>query len=86
VISRARAVPLDESVAVTVAAGYLIYSQELGRQVGGGETVLIHPGNVESWTRNGWVEQPGTDTGQTDVEIVETAETSEKPRRRARTK
>jgi hypothetical protein len=54
-ISRARAVDADEAVAVTVSAGFLIYSQELGRQVGAGEVVRVHPATLPGWVRNGWV-------------------------------
>lgn len=54
---------------VVVAPGRLIWDQLLKRQVSTGERVLIHPAQVDSWVRNGWVRFPDTaDAASPDAE------------------
>ena len=86
--SRARAVPPSEAVTCRVLAPHLIYDQTEQRQVGAGALVLVHPGAVAGWVRNGWCEIADEDpTGGEDDDEPAPAESVAKaptaPRRRA---
>lgn len=64
--SRARAVPPSEAVECRVLAPHLIYDQVERRHVGAGAIVLVHPGAVSGWIRNGWCEIVTDDDGRED--------------------
>lgn len=86
--SRARAVTPSEAVPCRVVGKHLIYDQAKGRQVGAGALVLVHPGAVNGWVRNGWCEIADDDpTEAEDDDEPAPAESVAKapsaPRRRA---
>lgn len=86
--SRARPVDPSEAVTCRVLAPHLIYDQTEQRQVGAGALVLVHPGAVKGWVRNGWCEI--ADDDPTEAEDAESTESIVKaptaPRRRAANK
>ncbi|MBX9147974.1 hypothetical protein [Rhodococcus qingshengii] len=53
----AGAVKPEDAISCVVASGRMIFDQLRNRQVGAGEVVLVHPGNVDAWLRNGWISE-----------------------------
>ncbi|MET4049925.1 hypothetical protein ABIB34_003677 [Rhodococcus sp. UYP5] len=84
---RSQAVPAADAVRCRVLRPYLIFDQVTQRQVGPGSIVLVHPGTVRGWVRNGWIELADTDDDDAPVDTDQDAETVTKkptaPRRRA---